>query len=152
MKRTWALLCAIWLSTMFAPSSTECLLGRCILQSTQNANESAHASIWARCPKHQFVNRNRLCIAVSVGVAEFNFGATASRRFVNTLSLPVVEETRRRGKKRDHSRTVKAEAAVTEKAKKHRQVKAEARQRENQRLLDTYGQFYLPGGGGGGGD
>ena len=78
-----------------------------------------------------------------------NFGATASRRFLNTLSLPVGEETRRRGKKRDHSRTVKAEAAVTEKAKKHRQVKAEARQREEQRLLDTYGQFYLPGGGGG---
>ena len=25
MKRTWALLCAIWLSTMFAPSLTECL-------------------------------------------------------------------------------------------------------------------------------
>ena len=136
---------------IFDRMSTDELLGRCILQSTQNANESAHASIWARCLRHQFVNRNRLCIAVSVGVAEFNFGATASRRFLNTLSLPVGEDTRRRGKKRDHSRTVKAEAAVAEKAKKHRQAKAEARQRKEQRLLDTYGQFYLPGGRGGGG-
>ena len=131
----------------FERMSTDELLGRCILQTTQNANESAHALIWARCPKHQFVNRNRLSIAVSVGVAEFNFGASASRKFLDNLSLPVGEETRRRGKKRDYLRTVKAEAAVTEKAKRFRQAKADAKQREEQRLIDIHGQFYVSGGG-----
>ena len=67
--------------------STYELLGRCILQTTQNANESTHALIWARCPKHQFVNHNRLSIAVSVGMAEFNFGASASRRFFKQSQL-----------------------------------------------------------------
>lgn len=127
--------------------STDDLLGHCILQSTQNANESAHAVIRARCPKHQFVNRNRLCIAVAIGVAEFNFGATSSHDFLTTLNLPVGKETVQHGKKRDHSRTTKAQAAVTEKARRYRQIKAEAKQREEQRLRDIHGEFYVSGGG-----
>ncbi|RUS77906.1 hypothetical protein EGW08_014337 [Elysia chlorotica] len=39
-----------------------------LLHTTQNANGSAHSVIWACCSKHQFVNRNRLFIAVSVKV------------------------------------------------------------------------------------
>ncbi|XP_012945262.1 uncharacterized protein LOC106013609 [Aplysia californica] len=132
---------------IFTRLSTDDLLGRCVLQSTQNANESAHAVIWARCPKHQFVHRNRLSIAVAIGVAEFNFGASSSRDFLTTLNLPVGRETKRRGEKRDHTRTVKSQVAATEKAKKYRQIKADARQREEQRMIDTYGEFYVSGGG-----
>lgn len=127
--------------------SSDDLLRRCVLQTTQNANESAHAVIWARCPKHQFANRARLSIAVAIGVAEFNFGASSSRAFLQSLSLPVGMETKRRGDKRDHTRTVKALAAITEKARRHRQIMAEAKQREEQTMLETHGQFYVSGGG-----
>jgi len=131
----------------FERMSSDDLLSRCVLQTTQNANESAHAVIWARCPKHLFANRHRLNIAVALGVAEFNFGSASSQKFISMLDLPVGAETKRRGKKRDHTRTVKAEAAVTEKARRYRQLKAEAKQKEEQKLLDTYGQFYVSGGG-----
>lgn len=123
------------------------LLGRCVLQTTQNANESAHSVIWARCPKHQFVNRDRLSVAVALGVAEFNFGSRSSQHFIRELNLSVGIEATKRGKKRDHTRTVKAQAAATEKARKYRQLKAEAKEREEQRLLEKYGQFYQAGGG-----
>lgn len=138
---------AVHVRPTFQRMASDDLLGRCILQTTQNANESAHSVIWARCPKHLFVNRDRLLIAVSIGVAEFNFGAASTRRFLQTLNLRVGSETIRRGKKRDHSRTVKAQTAVTEKARRYRQLKAEAKQREEQALAETHGQFYMAGGG-----
>ncbi|XP_035828926.1 uncharacterized protein LOC106013519 [Aplysia californica] len=132
---------------IFERMSSEDLLSRCILQSTQNANESAHASIWARCPKHVFANRDRLSIAVSIGVSEFNFGSSSTRKFMRALDLDVSVGTMKRGVKRDHTRIRKAEEAVTEKARKYRLLKAEAKEREEQRLQERFGQFYEPGGG-----
>lgn len=35
---------------------------------------------------------------------------------------------------------------MTEKARRYRQLKAEARQREEQKLIDNYGEFYVSGG------
>ncbi|RUS84766.1 hypothetical protein EGW08_007450 [Elysia chlorotica] len=132
---------------VFERMSSDDLLSRCILQMTQNANRSAHAVIWARCPKHQFVNRDRVTVAVALGVAEFNFESQSTRKFLQHQNLPVGSETAIRGKKMDHTRTQKAQAAVREKARRHRQLQAEAKQREEQKLLEKYGQFYVPGGG-----
>lgn len=127
--------------------SSDDLLSRCVLQTTQNANESAHAVIWARCPKHQFATRERLSIAVAVGVAEFNFGSTSCRDFLDVMDFPIGHETMKRGMKRDHTRTFKAQVAATQKARRYRQVKAEAKQRHEQRLIELHGEFYVPGGG-----
>lgn len=112
---------------IFVRLSSNDLLGRCIQQTIQNANKSAHSVIWACCPKHQFVNRNRLFIAVSVGVAKFNLSAISSRAFLESLSLPVGEETKQCREKRDHMRTMKAQAAVTEKATGYRQMPSKER-------------------------
>ncbi|GFY16845.1 uncharacterized protein TNCV_4338461 [Trichonephila clavipes] len=54
-------------------SSNE-LLERCIRCGTQNANESLHSMIWAKCPKEIFVNKRRVKRAVTEAVCEYNKG------------------------------------------------------------------------------
>ncbi|GFW32777.1 uncharacterized protein TNCV_1773461 [Trichonephila clavipes] len=41
---------------------------------TQNANESLHSMIWAKCPKEIFVNKRRVKWAVTEAVCEYNKG------------------------------------------------------------------------------
>ncbi|GFX88280.1 uncharacterized protein TNCV_1066961 [Trichonephila clavipes] len=48
------------------------LLERCIRCGTQNANESLHSMIWAKCPKEIFVNKRR--VKVTEAVCEYNKG------------------------------------------------------------------------------
>ncbi|GFX96253.1 uncharacterized protein TNCV_2291411 [Trichonephila clavipes] len=50
------------------------LLERCIRCGTQNANESLHSMIWAKCPKEIFVNKRRVKRAVAKAVCEYNKG------------------------------------------------------------------------------
>ncbi|GFW86343.1 uncharacterized protein TNCV_4331271 [Trichonephila clavipes] len=50
------------------------LLERCIRCGTQNANESVHSMIWAKCPKEIFVNKRRVKRAVTEAVCECNKG------------------------------------------------------------------------------
>ncbi|GFU65393.1 uncharacterized protein TNCV_1492341 [Trichonephila clavipes] len=50
------------------------LLERCIRCGTQNANESLHSMIWAKCPKEIFVNKRRVKRAVTETVCEYNKG------------------------------------------------------------------------------
>ncbi|GFS95079.1 uncharacterized protein TNCV_341511 [Trichonephila clavipes] len=50
------------------------LLERCIRCETQNANESLHSMIWAKCPKEIFVNKRRVKRAVTEAVCEYNKG------------------------------------------------------------------------------
>ncbi|GFX11084.1 uncharacterized protein TNCV_4502991 [Trichonephila clavipes] len=50
------------------------LLERGIRCGTQNANESLHSMIWAKCPKEIFVNKRRVKRAVTEAVCEYNKG------------------------------------------------------------------------------
>ncbi|GFV43873.1 uncharacterized protein TNCV_484971 [Trichonephila clavipes] len=50
------------------------LLERCIRCGTQNANESLHSRIWAKCPKEIFVNKRRVKRAVTEAVCKYNKG------------------------------------------------------------------------------
>ncbi|GFS79952.1 uncharacterized protein TNCV_750941 [Trichonephila clavipes] len=50
------------------------LLERCIRCGTQNANESLHSMIWAKCPKEIFVNKRRVKRVVTEAVCEYNKG------------------------------------------------------------------------------
>ncbi|GFW15752.1 uncharacterized protein TNCV_3582501 [Trichonephila clavipes] len=54
------------------------LLERCIRCGTQNANESLHSMIWAKCPKEIFVNKRRVKRAVTEAVCEYNKGGSNS--------------------------------------------------------------------------
>ena len=132
---------------IFQNMSSEDLLSRCTLQATQNANECVHSVIWARCPKHLYVARPRLNIAVALGCAEFNFGSSASQKFLEFLNLGIGLETKKRGKKRDHTRQMKAAAAITLKAKKHRLLKSVAKEKQELALKEKFGVFYEAGGG-----
>ena len=80
--------------------SSDDLLSRCVLQTTQNANESIHSVIWSRCSKTVFSTWSRFEIAVAIiVVGQFNFGSVSSQDFLRCLRLPVGEETKRLGKK-----------------------------------------------------
>ncbi|GFS65668.1 uncharacterized protein TNCV_1925061 [Trichonephila clavipes] len=50
------------------------LLERCIRCGTQNANESLHSMIWAKCPKEILVNKRRVKREVTEAVCEYNKG------------------------------------------------------------------------------
>lgn len=50
------------------------LLNRCKKGLTQNSNEAVHSIIWNKCPKHIFVSKAKVDIAVAHAVAEFNMG------------------------------------------------------------------------------
>lgn len=56
---------------VFEKLSSDDLLEKCAHGGTQNANESLHNMIWARCPKTVFVGRTRLEIAVCDAVLEY---------------------------------------------------------------------------------
>ena len=49
-------------------------LRRCLRGATQNANESLHSKIRAKCHKTGFVGLERLTAAKCVAIAEFNSG------------------------------------------------------------------------------
>ena len=50
------------------------LLKRCLRGGTQNANESLHSKVWAKCPKTGFVSLNRVMAATCSAISEFNSG------------------------------------------------------------------------------
>ena len=56
------------------------LLERCLPGMTQNQNESFHALIWKRCPKHLWRGPRVVRTAVDLAVLAFNCGARISRR------------------------------------------------------------------------
>ncbi|KAK7010952.1 gypsy retrotransposon integrase-like protein 1 [Biomphalaria glabrata] len=73
------------------------LLRRCTKGQTQNANESAHALIWSRCPKHLFIGKQRVEVSVSVGIVEFNMGSLASKYFLDLKNVYVGLQTEKLG-------------------------------------------------------
>lgn len=76
--------------------NTEALLSRCLKGLLQNANESLHACIWARCPKHVFVSKRRVTLAVALAIGKFN---SSNRRTVNFLAAIGCQKEKRKGKR-----------------------------------------------------
>ncbi|GFX03217.1 uncharacterized protein TNCV_1701011 [Trichonephila clavipes] len=60
--------------TIYQRLASNELLERCIRCGTQNANESLHSMIWAKCPKEIFVNKRRVKRAVTEAVCKYNKG------------------------------------------------------------------------------
>ena len=54
------------------------LLRRCLKRATQNANESLHSKVWAKCPKTGFVGYQRVVAATCAAIAEFNQGVKST--------------------------------------------------------------------------
>nr|KAI8751338.1 hypothetical protein BgiMline_015869 [Biomphalaria glabrata] len=123
------------------------LLQRCILGQTQNVNESIHALIWSRCPKHLFVGRKRLEVSVGVGVGEFNMGSKASQLFLSHLNIKTGIQSKSLGLKRDCNRISKAQRCIEKNETKRRLSRKQAEERERQRIEQQEGgPQYIPGG------
>ena len=133
------------LKPLYDRMSSKDLLSQCVLQVTQNANESIQSVIWNRCPKNIFACKPLLDIAVAVAVGEFNFGSAMLRQFIQCLNLDVGHQTQRRGIKRDALRIQRAEAASSKKAKTWRATRAAAQLAEEERLKEVYGDLYGAG-------
>jgi hypothetical protein len=63
---------------------------RCVLGATRNANESLNGLVWSRCHKHKHhgVKAVQCAVASSVGVLQFNCGATSRENIMAELSIP----------------------------------------------------------------
>ncbi|XP_013082132.2 uncharacterized protein LOC106067494 [Biomphalaria glabrata] len=62
--------------------TSDILLERCLGGMAQNANESIHSKIWARCPKQTFLGKKRVEIGTALAVSEFNFGSLGLHKFL----------------------------------------------------------------------
>jgi len=80
------------------------LLGGCQLGKTQNANEGFHSTLWLRAPKHIFVGRKRIEIALAFAILEWNRGSVGTHAFMCELQLAITGNTIELGKKRDSAR------------------------------------------------
>ena len=54
--------------------SNETLLSKCLYGKIQNTNESINNTVWTKCPKNIYVQRNILEMGVSSAVINFNGG------------------------------------------------------------------------------
>lgn len=70
--------------------ATTTLLERCAKGKTQNANESLHHVIWNKCPKEVFVSKNKLDLAVTRAINEFNMGSVKSLELQQELRGDIV--------------------------------------------------------------
>ena len=63
------------LETIFQRFSNNGLLNRCVRGMTQNENGSVNGVLWRRCRKTKFCGRQKVELALSETVCEFNTGA-----------------------------------------------------------------------------
>lgn len=63
-----------YMRPVFERLSSDELLTKCTHGGTQNANESFHHLIWARCPKEKFCGIDRIKLATAVATITFNDG------------------------------------------------------------------------------
>ncbi|GFR85167.1 hypothetical protein ElyMa_006020700 [Elysia marginata] len=123
------------------------LLGRCLLGATQNANESLHSVIWAKCPKHNFTGYKRVQIATTLAVGEFNAGSVSTRQLMSAIGCRINSVTVEMGCKRDRQRIARAEEAQRDVAKQRREKRKLAQARRQQEVVAAEGgPSYISGG------
>ncbi|XP_059169653.1 uncharacterized protein LOC131951318 [Physella acuta] len=119
--------------------TSDSLLERCLSGMTQNANESIHAKIWARIPKHIFVSKKRVEVGTALSIAEFNSGSVGLHQFLENIGCKVGGVTLKKGKKRDILRVSKAEKKEGIEAKRRRKQIVNARLIVEQQFFNSEG-------------
>ena len=104
------------------------LLERCLKVETQNANESLHSKIWAKCPKTGFVGLTRVLAAMCGAVAEFNQGVelTAARLF-SVMGMTSGSQLQLSAAKADERRLEKSRHQVLDSTREARRARTVAR-------------------------
>ena len=105
---------------VFDRLSEESLLQRCLKGSTQNRNESLHATVWDRCPKSQSGTPKTVETAIGLAVINFNDGAEPLADIMQKMGLDSGSYTVKGLRKRDHKRLYHAKLKTSEQGKKRR--------------------------------
>lgn len=86
--------------------ATDELLTRCVRGLTQNSNEALHSAIWNKCSKENTASRNRVLIAVSSAVSEYNVGTLKTlETFQDVNCLPISSASKNLASFTDYRRT-----------------------------------------------
>ena len=64
------------------------LLSRCLRKKTQNANDSFHSVVWAKCPKSNHQSNSRIEHAALTAAMEFNFGPLCFGEIKSFFGMP----------------------------------------------------------------
>lgn len=128
---------------MYDRLTEETLLIRCL---SQNANESLHSAIWSKCPKENFVSKQRVQLAASLAICEYNFGSTKTvQALMNQMNMPLGNSTLRITERRDMKRLEAGINKTTEKYKKSRRIIAQAKSNREQLLIEAEGVTFSAG-------
>ncbi|GBN45283.1 hypothetical protein AVEN_167517-1 [Araneus ventricosus] len=82
------------------------LLSRCVRGLTQNSNEALHSMIWNKCFKENSASRNRVLIAVSNAISEYNVGTLKTLETFQSINcLPTSSASKHLANFTDYRRT-----------------------------------------------
>ncbi|XP_072165849.1 uncharacterized protein [Diadema setosum] len=130
----------------FSRLSKPDLLERCLPGMTQNQNESFHALIWKRCPKHLWRGPRVVRTAVDLAVLAFNCGAQTSReRVFHRLNLSLGAHATEVSQRRDNLRKKRAKKRAREEEKKRREALRKARKARDEEDEEREGGVYSMG-------
>ncbi|KAK3701973.1 hypothetical protein RRG08_017863 [Elysia crispata] len=121
------------------------LLSRCERKANQNANESFHSSVWARCGKTVFHSKKKVQLAVVSAAAEYNFGPSSSLHLKNLLSIPSGENASRLSECRAKKRLTKSLERSQAAEKKRKRMRKEAIERAQREATEEEAAAYAPG-------
>ena len=121
------------------------LLTRVLDGYTQNPNESLHAVIWKKCPKHIFRGPRTVKIAVATGVMQFNAGYHSLLSTMEECGLPVMENSKKFAITKDTRRVQDADRKQTQQWKSQRQRLRAQKKHLEEELIESEGVTYEAG-------
>ena len=133
------------LHPVFMTLNDTSLLKRCVLGTTQNANECLNSVVWVRCPKHKYHGHKIIRCAVALAICHFHAGASSRVGVMERLGVPAGAYTRRACLIKDRKRVRNSDVAATEKAQKRRKIEQHLRSQREEALRAAEGPTYEAG-------
>lgn len=122
--------------------SQDQLLTRCLGGRTQNSNESLHALIWKKVPKHKYAGRRKVEIGSAMAIALFSQGTMKTTKTMKEVfGGKVSKATATWSEKKDRKRVRESDRRETQKEDRKRKRVAAAIEEEAKKASEggTYG-------------
>ena len=120
-------------------------LERCLGANTQNNNECFNSLVWNIAPKHKFVGKQNLEIAVFSAACVFNEGLLPILKIMETMGVKIGPTAEKFADKVNDKRVDKAELQASNTSKEHRTAVRNARILENDLNEQEEGVVYEAG-------
>lgn len=133
------------LKEVFEKLSDDALLQRCLGKNTQNNNECFNGTLWAIIPKHNFVGKEVVEIAVQLAVIMFNEGRVPILKVLDLMGCPIGIFAHEWAQNKDWDRIRAAQKANAAATKEARLARKEAEQEAEQAYKDLGLLLYGPG-------